>query len=86
MCEWRSNGELILQRQTKHYYKELAMKNKISDLFKLCVLVSLFVLALLSMPEQPPVSEYPLIGKHQLKGDIAIVGDNIKAGLGNGNF
>lgn len=62
------------------------MKNNSSALFRLFILVNILVLALLSMPEQPSVRVYPVIGKHQVKGDIAVVGDNIKAGLESGSF
>jgi len=60
------------------------MKKNIPALFKLFVLINLLALALLSMPEQSSTRENPIIGKHQVKGDFAMVADNSKSGLEGG--
>lgn len=57
----------------------MKMKRNSGDLFKLFVLVNLLILALMGMPEHPPVNDYPIVTTQQLNKDIAMVANNIKS-------
>lgn len=62
------------------------MKKNITAIFKLLVMINLLILTLLSMPEYASASENATIWKYQVRGDFAVVVDDIKAGLEKGQF